>query len=258
MNTCAVEVEFLGTGTSTGVPVIGCSCEVCRSSDVRDKRFRSSVVVRTRGVNFLIDCGPDFRSQMLAASTPHVDALLVTHIHYDHVGGLDDLRVFCGGSDQGFPIYARADVLDELKLHMDYCFVDHPYPGVPSFETHVIEEKPFEVFGVEVVPIPVMHGKRLIVGYRIGDVAYVTDAKTITKQSIDLLKGVKLLIVNALRHTSHHSHMNLEEALAVIEDVNPHEAYLTHVSHELGKYAQVEQLLPLGVKLAYDGLIVDA
>ncbi|WP_407405518.1 MBL fold metallo-hydrolase [Sodaliphilus sp.] len=256
MNSSGVEIEFLGTGTSTGVPVIRCQCEVCRSTDVRDKRFRSSVIVRTQGVNLLVDCGPDFRSQMLAVTNPEVDALLVTHIHYDHVGGLDDLRVFCGGGEHDMPVYARADVFEELKRHMDYCFVEHPYPGVPSFETHVIDDKAFSVFGVEVTPIPVMHGKLPIVGYRIGDVAYVTDAKTIPQESINKLRGVKLLVINALRHTQHHSHMTLEESLSVIKGINPQQAYLTHVCHEIGVHAQVEKQLPAGVKLAYDGLVV--
>ena len=255
MEPTTLEIEFLGTGTSTGVPMLRCHCPVCMSDDPRDKRLRTSAIVRYQGARILIDCGPDFRTQMLRASDDNLDAVLITHIHFDHVAGLDDLRAYC--FERPMPIYARADVLHDLHSRIPYCFSDHPYPGVAKFEEHVIGDDPFLVEGVRVEPIPVMHYKLPIIGFRIGPLAYITDAKTIDRAVIDSLKGVPLLVINSLRvEDTHLSHMCLEETLEVIDLIKPGQAYLIHMSDRMGLHAESPKLLPQGVSLAYDGLIV--
>ncbi len=254
MEPTTLEIEFLGTGTSTGVPAIRCKCPVCMSADPRDKRLRTSAIVRYQGVRILIDCGPDFRTQMLRASDDNLDAVLLTHIHFDHVAGLDDLRAYC--FDKPFPIYARADVMNNLHQRIPYCFAADPYPGVPHFEEHVIDDAPFLVEGVRVVPIPVMHYKLAIYGFRIGPLAYITDAKTIADDVVDSLKNIPLLVINSLRPGEHLSHMCLDETLAIIDRIKPDKAYLIHMSDRMGLHAQSPSFLPQGVELAYDGLIV--
>ncbi len=254
MEPTTLEIEFLGTGTSTGVPMLRCHCPVCMSADPRDKRLRTSAIVRYQGARILIDCGPDFRTQMLRASDDNIDAVLLTHIHFDHVAGLDDLRAYC--FEKPMPLYARADVLRDLHQRIPYCFAEHPYPGVPQFEEHVIDDKPFLVEGVHVEPLPVMHYRLPIYGYRIGPLAYITDAKTIDDAVIERLKGVPLLVINSLRQGHHISHMCLEETLAVIGRVRPGRAYLVHMSDRMGLHADSPKFLPDGVRLAYDGLIV--
>lgn len=249
-----LEIEFLGTGTSTGVPQLRCNCPVCLSPDPRDKRLRTSAIVRYQGVRLLIDCGPDFRTQMLRASDDNLDAVLLTHIHYDHVAGLDDLRTYC--FEKPFPLYARPDVLDNLHKRIPYCFSDNPYPGVAKFEEHVIGEEPFLVDGVRVEPISVMHYKLAICGFRIGPLAYITDAKTISPEVLEGLKGVPLLVINSLRVGQHLSHMCLDETLEAVSRVKPGHAYLIHMSDRMGLHAESPKLLPEGVELAYDGLIV--
>ena len=250
-----LEIEFLGTGTSTGVPMLRCHCPVCMSADPRDQRLRTSAIVRYQGVRFLIDCGPDFRTQMLRASDDNLDAVLLTHIHYDHVAGLDDLRTYC--FERQFPLYARADVLENLHRRIPYCFPGGtPYPGVAQFEEHVIGDEPFLVEGVRVEPIPVMHYKLPICGFRIGPLAYITDAKEIADEVVDSLRGVPLLVINALRIKPHISHMCLDETLAIVERVKPGRTLLVHMSDGIGFHADSHRLLPQGVELAYDGLIV--
>lgn len=251
-----MEIEFLGTGTSTGVPQIGCDCEVCRSNSSHDKRLRASAIVRTRGKAILIDCGPDFRIQMLRASNIRLDALIVTHTHYDHVGGVDDLRPYCYHRTPHFPIYARRDVLGDLYKKMPYSFSKNPYPGAPIFDTFEIGSEPFYCCGVKVTPLPVWHGKLLINGYRIGDLAYITDAKYIPEQTLELIKGVKVLVMNALRYEEHASHMSVDAALHVVGLVKPGRTYFTHMSHQIGLHHEVNRRLPEGVELAYDGEIV--
>lgn len=252
----SLQLEFLGTGTSTGVPQLRCGCEVCRSTDPHDQRLRCSAIVRYQGKNILIDCGPDFRQQMLRASNDNIDALLITHIHYDHVGGIDDLRAYC--LDRYFPIYARQDVIDNLRRQLPYCFAEHLYPGVPRLEfTAVNDYDPFDVQGIEVHPIPVMHYKMPILGFRIGPMAYITDCKTIADEQIERLHDIPLLVINALRLEPHMSHMHLAEALEVVRRINPGCAYLTHMSHGIGLHEQASQQLPDNVHLAYDGLVVD-
>jgi len=257
MEPTTLEIEFLGTGTSCGVPSLRCRCPVCMSDDPRDKRLRTSAIVRYQGVRLLIDCGPDFRTQMLRASDDNLDAVLLTHIHFDHVAGLDDLRAYC--FEKPFPIYARADVLENLHRSIPYCFAEHPYPGVPRFEEHVINDQPFMVEGVKVVPIPVMHYRLPIYGFRIGPLAYITDAKVISNEVVDSLKGIPLLVINSLRTGEEHlSHMCLDETLAVIKRINPGRSLLIHMSDRMGLHADSHKLLPPGVELAYDGLIVKA
>ncbi len=235
--------------------MLRCQCPVCLSSDPRDMRLRTSAIVRYQGVRLLIDCGPDFRTQMLRASDDNLDAVLLTHIHFDHVAGLDDLRAYC--FERPFPLYARADVLENLHQRIPYCFADNPYPGVAQFEEHVIGDKPFLVEGVRVEPIPVMHYKLPIIGFRIGPLAYITDAKTIADDVVDSLKGVPLLVINSLKAEGNHlSHMCLDETLSIVNRIKPGRTYLIHMSDRMGLHADSPRLLPQGVELAYDRLIV--
>ncbi len=250
-----MKLKFLGTGTSTGIPQIMCNCAVCRSEDEHDKRLRASAMVTIGETNILIDCGPDFRTQMLRAESPKLEALLITHSHYDHVGGVDDLRPYCTIGD-GFPIYCRPDVAEDLRNRVPYCFAEHPYPGVPAFNLYEIETKPFKIGDILVKPIPVMHYKLPIVGYKIGNLAYITDAKTISDSTIEMLQGIDTLVINALRVKEHISHMNLQQALEVIDRVKPRIAYLTHLGHDMGSHNEASARLPEHVKIAYDGLSI--
>ena len=250
-----VRIEFLGTGTSTGVPQVNCSCEVCTSANPRDNRLRASALVTVDNRNILIDCGPDFRYQALRAHIGHLDALLVTHSHYDHCGGLDDLRPYCIGKP--FPVYAEQQVIEDIRTRIPYCFTEHPYPGVPQFDMLPIRPNvPFEVDSVEILPLRVMHYKLPIVGFRIGNMAYITDCLTMPEDTLSQLKGVDVLVLNALRQEPHLSHQSLGEALALIERIIPRRAYLTHMSHHMGLHDTVARMLPENVEMAYDGLIV--
>lgn len=250
-----MEIEFLGTGTSTGIPQIKCQCEVCKSNNPRDKRLRCSAVVRTGGVSLLIDCGPDFREQILRASSQKLDALLVTHSHYDHVGGVDDLRAYCQPSR--FDIYAQEDVLTDLRNRIPYCFKVHPYPGVPQFNLHAINLEPFTIGSVLIEPLRVMHYKLPILGYKIGNMAYITDAKEVPDETIDKIRGIDTLIINALRIEEHISHMSLSQSLATIARIAPRRAFLIHLSHDMGLHDYVSQnLLPSGVEIAFDTQII--
>lgn len=250
------EIEFLGTGTSTGVPVIGCDCKACRSADSRDKRLRASAIVRMGGKDMLIDCGPDFREQMLRATSSHLDLVMLTHSHYDHVGGIDDLRPYC--YPHHFPVYAQQNVLDDLMQRVPYCFSRNPYPGVPQFQMNVADAShPIIIDDLRIDIIPIWHYKLLINGYKFGNrLAYITDAKTITDEVVEMLRGVKVLVINALRDEEHISHMTLNDCLGIIERVGPQSAYIIHMSHDMGLHAEVEKTLPKGVHFAYDGLIV--
>lgn len=252
-----MKLTFLGTGTSTGVPQIGCNCEVCRSTDLRDKRLRTSALVETdNGNNLLIDCGPDFRMQMLNADSPRLTAALITHTHYDHVGGIDDMRPYCARGK--FDVYCRPDVATDLRNRVPYCFGKVLYPGVPTFNLHeLVNDEPFAIGNDTIVPLPVLHYKLPILGYRIGNLAYITDCKTMPEATLQAMQGVDVLVVNALRIEDHPSHMMLSEALDVISKVKPKQAYLTHMSHHIGKHADVQKMLPENVFLAYDGLRVE-
>ncbi len=247
-----MKIRFLGTGTSTGVPQIGCTCKTCISADSHDKRLRASAIVTTdSGKNILIDCGPDFRRQILDVGAPELEALLITHSHYDHIGGIDDLRPYCRNG-RHFPTYCKADVAKDLHDRNPWSFAEHLYPGVPTFAIHEIDPNtPFEIAGQQIIPLPVMHAKLPILGYRFGPLAYITDCKTMPLATIDKLHGIDTLVINALRHTPHISHLSLSESLALIAKINPRRAYLTHLSHDMGPAATVD--LPPGVTIAYDG-----
>lgn len=248
-----MRVRFLGTGTSTGVPEIGCQCDVCRSTDKRDNRLRASVIVYIEGKTILIDCGPDFRQQMLGVEFLPIDALLITHEHYDHVGGIDDLRPFCKFGD--IDIYLEPYVAEALRSRIPYCFIEDKYPGVPIIALNEIGLKPFSVAGgVEVIPIKLMHGTLPIVGYRIGNFAYLTDLKTIDEEEYHKLEGLDVLVMNALRIREHISHQNLEQALEKIKKIAAKKTYLTHMNHHFGLHAEVEKILPENVFLSFDGL----
>lgn len=257
-----MKLTFLGTGTSQGVPVIGCRCEVCTSHDQRDNRLRTSAMVETQGVRIVIDAGPDFRYQMLRAGVRQIDAILLTHEHKDHIGGLDDVRAF---NFVDYPtirkvaLYATRRTLECVRKDFDYAFAVDKYRGAPEMELMEVDPtKPFCVKGVEIIPISGHHSPRFeITGYRIGPLAYLTDFKTIDEAQIAKITGVDVLVVNALRYAPHDSHFNVEEALELIRRVRPREAYLTHMSHEIGLHAQSDPTLPAGVHLAYDMLKIE-
>jgi len=249
-----LKVTFLGTGTSQGIPVIGSKHPVCLSIDPKDKRLRVSVLVEWDKFTYVIDCGPDFRQQMLTSKCSHIDGILFTHEHSDHVAGLDDIRPFF--FKQGdIPIYAHHRVLETLKRRFDYIFVtENKYPGAPGVKENIIKNEPFKLGNIKVTPINTYHNRVQVFGFRFNDFAYLTDVKTIEEDEIKKLKGIKVLVVNALREKPHHSHFNLDEALEFIEKVKPQKAYLTHISHYMGFHDQVQKKLPKGVFLAYDNL----
>lgn len=253
-----VELTFLGTGTSQGVPLIGCDCEVCTSTDPRDNRTRSSVLIRSGDASLLIDGGPDMRAQMLREQVTKLDAVLLTHEHMDHIAGLDDLRAFTFAQDppRPVPIHGDARTLEAVRRVYSYAFTGSGYPGMPQFDLHEVGDVAFRAAGVEVLPVQVMHMRLPILGFRIGPIAYITDAKTIVPEERKKLEGCEVLVLNALRKEPHISHLNLDEALALAEDLRPGRTYLTHISHYMGRHAEVR--LPAGVQLAYDGLRVQA
>ena len=248
-----MKVTFLGTGTSQGVPVIGCDCEVCQSLDFRDKRLRSSIFVETEKVNMVIDTGPDFRQQMLREGVNRLDAVLFTHEHKDHTAGMDDIRSFNFKQRKDMPIFARVQVINQLKREFAYVFAQNKYPGVPQVAIHEIENHPFEVNGLTVTPIEVIHYKLPVFGFRIHDFTYITDAKTIAPEEADKVRGSRVLVVNALQQTPHISHMTLDEAIDFAQKIGADQTYFTHISHQLGKHKAVQATLPKGINLAYDG-----
>ncbi len=250
----SITVTVLGSGTSKGVPEIGCICRVCSSEDPRDKRLRASVLVETIGLRLLIDPSPDFRQQALRLRLADIDAVLVTHSHYDHVGGFDDLRPFCANAD--LPIYLRRDVDADLHKRLDYCFREHPYPGVPTFDMHVVGEEPFYINGLKITPVEVMHGKLPILGYRIGNFAYVTDAKTISDVEKEKLMDLDVLIINSLRDKPHFAHFSYAEAIDMVKELRPKRAYLTHFNHEAGLHTELEARCPENVRPCYDGMVI--
>ncbi|MEY4647021.1 MAG: Phosphoribosyl 1,2-cyclic phosphate phosphodiesterase [Bacteroidota bacterium] len=249
-----IQVRFLGTGTSQGIPMIACSCEVCSSEDPRDQRLRVSMHIEVDGKSFIIDTGPDFRQQILRAGIRHVDAVLFTHEHKDHTAGLDDIRGFNFAQQTAIPLYARQQVINQLKREFAYAFGENKYPGVPEIDVYEIDDKPFIVEGIEVIPILVKHYFLDVLGFRFGDFTYITDANFIADEELAKVKGTKVLVINALRKTKHISHFTLDEALEVIEKIQPERAYITHISHMMGLHADVQRELPSHVFLAHDDL----
>jgi len=252
-----MKITFLGTGTSQGIPVIACDCAVCHSTDPRDNRLRTSVLVEVNGKTFVIDTGPDFRQQMLRANVRDLDAVIFTHQHKDHTAGLDDIRAFNHRSQKDIPLYGRESVLNQIRTEFAYAFGEYRYPGVPHFELHFIENRPFDIEGVTVIPIEVMHHKLAVYGYRIGDFTYITDTNFISEEEQEKIKGTRVLVLDTLQKESHLSHFTLSQSLDVIDRLNVPQAYLIHMSHKLGKHADVEKELPANVRLAYDGLVIE-
>lgn len=246
-------ITILGTGTSTGVPQIGCPCEVCHSSDPRDKRLRSSILVSCGNTNILVDCGPDFRQQALRANISHLDAVLITHEHYDHLGGMDDVRPF-----GDMPVFAEQRVLDTIKRNLPYCFGEHVYPGAPRISLHPIEPgQTFRVGQLSILPVRVMHARLPILGFRIGRTGYLTDVKTISDQTIQQMQGLDVLIINGLQQSPHPSHLSIGEAVIVAEKIKAKRTYFTHFSHKIGLHATLEHILPSGMQPAFDNMQIE-
>lgn len=252
-----MKVTFLGTGTSQGVPVLTCDCSVCSSDDPRDKRLRSSILIETEGGNIVVDTGPDFRYQMLRTGVKRLDAVLYTHEHKDHIAGLDDVRPFNFIQKQATEIYCTDRVEEALKRDFHYCFSDYKYPGIPQLNLNRIDLKPFEVLGNKVIPIEVMHYKLPVLGFRIGDFTYLTDVKTIADSEKEKVKGSKVLIINALRFKEHISHLNFDQALELIKELEVERAYLTHISHLMTTHAELEKRCPENVLPGHDMLEIE-
>jgi phosphoribosyl 1,2-cyclic phosphate phosphodiesterase len=250
-------VTFLGTGTSQGVPVIACNCKVCKSTDPKDKRLRSSVLINVDGNNFVIDAGPDFRYQLLRENVQKLDAIILTHGHKDHIAGLDDVRAFNYFQKKHMDIYAQEHVNRLIESEFNYAFNINKYPGVPEFNLHKIDNKPFSINNVSITTIEVLHYRLPVLGYRIKDFVYISDAKSISEKEKAKLKGSKVIVLNALRRNSHISHFTLEEAVNLLEELKPEHAYLTHLSHQMGLHEEVKKELPEFIELAYDRLIID-
>ncbi|RYE21203.1 MAG: MBL fold metallo-hydrolase [Sphingobacteriaceae bacterium] len=249
-----MRITFLGTGTSQGVPMIGCNCAVCTSVNPHDKRLRSSILIEENSTNVVIDTGPDFRYQMLRAQVKHLEAVVFTHEHKDHVAGLDDIRAFNYFQNSAVDVYANLRVQAALKREFSYIFTDYKYPGIPQINLKTIDLQPFTAGGIPFVPIEVLHYKLPVLGFRIHDFTYLTDAKTIADAEIEKIKGSKILVVNALQKEKHLSHFTLKEALAFAEKIGAEMTYFTHISHRLGRYEDVSAELPANIRLAYDGL----
>jgi phosphoribosyl 1,2-cyclic phosphate phosphodiesterase len=252
-----MKVTFLGTGTSQGVPLIACQCEVCRSTNPKDKRLRSSILIQHEELNMVIDSGPDFRQQMLREGLRHLDAIIYTHEHKDHTAGLDDIRGFNFIMERPVDLYLSEKVENGLRQEFAYVFAEHRYPGIPEVNLNRITNAPFLVSGLQFIPIEIMHLKLPIFGFRIGDFTYITDMKSITPEEKEKVKGSKVLVVNALRREEHVSHITFDEAIAFAEEIKPEKAYFTHISHQLGLHDEVMQELPPYIELAYDGLKID-
>ncbi len=252
-----MKITFLGTGTSQGVPIIGCQCPVCQSLDYRDKRLRTSIHVSVDNQSFVIDTGPDFRQQMLRENITRLDAVIFTHAHRDHTAGLDDVRAYNYMQNMDMPVYGTIPTLEQLKIEYAYAFAPDAYPGIPRLKLNVIDDNPFEINGVPILPLPVMHLHLPVLGFRFKDFSYITDAKEISDATVERLKGTDILVVNALQRDWHISHFNLDEALTFVKRVNPRKTYFTHISHKLGLHAAIERELPENISLAYDGLSLE-
>ncbi|MBQ0151883.1 MAG: MBL fold metallo-hydrolase [Chryseobacterium sp.] len=254
-----MKLKFLGTGTSQGVPVIGCTCNVCLSADSRDHRFRASAMITTdKGAKILIDCGPDFRQQMLLNKENSVDVTLITHEHNDHVIGLDDMRPLIFKTHQNIPIYSLERVGTEIKNRFPYAFADVKYPGAPSFDLFTIENKPFTILDTVITPIDISHGELKILGYKFKNLAYITDGSLIPDEEKEKLKDLDVLILNCIRKTDPHpAHFILSDVIKLYEELRPKKLFLTHISHHFGMHESEDKELPSGISLAYDGLEIN-
>ncbi|RXK83346.1 MBL fold metallo-hydrolase [Filimonas effusa] len=253
----SLRITFLGTGTSSGVPMIGCHCDVCSSTDQKDKRLRSSVLIESPETKLVIDTTPDFRTQMLRISNDTLNAVLFTHPHKDHIGGLDDIRPYNYFMQQPMNVYANAMTTESLMREFAYAFADKKYPGIPEINLITIDETPFQIGDIPVTPIQVWHHKMPVFGYRLGDFTYITDANRIDDSEKEKIKGSKIMVVNALRREEHISHFTVDEATALVNELKVPQAYFTHISHQLGKHNEVNATLPGHIRLAYDGLAID-
>lgn len=252
-----MKITFLGTGTSQGVPVIACNCEVCLSKDEKDKRLRSSILIEDKGKVIVIDTGPDFRQQMLRENVQQLDAVVFTHEHKDHIAGLDDVRAFNFKQKKDMEVYATAQTQEALKREFHYAFAENPYPGVPKINLNTIENITFNIGDVELNPINVWHHKMPVKAFRVNNFTYITDANRIEEEELEKIKGSEVIVINALRKTEHISHFTLAGALELLEKLKPKKAYLTHISHYLGKHDEVQKELPDYVQIAHDGLVIE-
>lgn len=252
-----MKVTFLGTGTSQGIPVIACQCEVCTSLDFRNKRLRTSIHIEVDNKSFVIDTGPDFRQQMLREKVNQLNAVIFTHEHKDHTAGMDDVRAFNFLQQKEMPIYAVKRVIEQLKMEFSYVFNNSKYPGVPQIDPiEITKDVPFTIDGVEFIPIEVMHYKLPVLGFRIGDFTYITDANHIEESEKKKIKGSKVIVINALQKEKHISHFNLEEAISMAKELGAHKTYFTHISHKMGLHSEVEEELPENIIIAHDGLTI--
>lgn len=249
-----MKITFLGTGTSQGVPVIACDCNVCLSSDPRDKRLRTSLLIETAGSVIVIDAGPDFRQQMLREQVTRLDAIILTHEHKDHIAGMDDVRAFNYRSRDAIDIYSEERVQKAVRKEYSYVFSEYQYPGIPKMRLNDVNDNTFRINDLEILPVRVFHYRLPVYGFRLGDFAYITDANYLPEESKEKLYGVKYLVINALRKEKHVSHFSLGEAVAVIKEISPKKAFITHISHQMGFHKEVDAELPAGIMLAYDGL----
>lgn len=249
-----MKITFLGTGTSQGVPVIACQCKVCKSEDPKDRRLRSSVLIEDKGVSIVIDTGPDFRQQMLREDVRSLTAVLLTHEHKDHVAGMDDVRAFNFSQRRPMPIFADKRTQKAVLRDFYYAFSPNPYPGVPRLDLIEVESSPFFIEHLKIVPLDVMHLKMPVKAFRVHNFTYITDANSIENTELEKMKGSEVMVINALKKEKHISHYNLNEAIEVINQVNPRRAYITHISHQMGFHEEVTPTLPEGIYLAYDGL----
>jgi phosphoribosyl 1,2-cyclic phosphate phosphodiesterase len=252
-----MKVTFLGTGTSQGVPVIACGCEVCTSTDKKDKRLRSSIMVSSPAGNIVVDTTPDFRYQMLREKVGHLEAVLITHSHKDHIAGMDDIRAFNYFQKSAINIYASEFSQEVIKREFAYAFTEYKYPGIPEINLQTIPDTPFDVNGLQVTPIHVLHHQMPVLGFRFHDFTYITDANFIAPEEKDKIRGSKILVLNALRREKHISHFTLGEAIELGRELEVPEVYFTHISHQLGLHAEVSKELPKGMALAYDGLTLE-